>query len=101
MALNAGNAACSSGLSKRIYDAIIGGTNTGFSGSPTVAQLDSVRALAYGIAVGVVAEIQANAVVTTTINAASGGGLQQVDLGAGPVDTLAAAGTHLIYGAVQ
>jgi hypothetical protein len=66
MALNAGDAGCTSGMSQRIYLAIIGGTGTGFSASPTVAQLDCIRALAYGIASGVVAEIQSNASVTAT-----------------------------------
>jgi hypothetical protein len=66
MALNAGDAACSSGLAQRIYNAIIGGTNTGFSGSMTTAQTDSIKALCYGIAVGVVAEIQSNASVSVT-----------------------------------
>jgi hypothetical protein len=66
MALNAGDAGCTTGMSQRIYNAIIGGTGTGFSASPTVAQLDCIRALAYGIASGVVAEIQSNASVSVT-----------------------------------
>lgn len=66
MALNAGDAGCTSGLALRIYNAIIGGTNTGFSGTLTTAQENSIKALCYGIASGVVAEIQSNASVTAT-----------------------------------
>lgn len=66
MALQVGDSNCTSGLSLRIYSAIIGGTNTGFSGSMTTAQTDSIKALCYGIAVGVVAEIQSNASVSVT-----------------------------------
>lgn len=66
MALQVGDSNCTSGLSLRIYNAIIGGTNTGFSGSMTTAQTDSIKALCYGIAVGVVAEIQSNASVSVT-----------------------------------
>ena len=101
MALNAGNSACSTGLSARIYTYWTGDARSGFVSPLTGAPDDAVKALCYAVARAMVDEIQANAVVTTTINAASGGGLQQVDLGAGPIDTLAAAGTHLIYGAVQ
>lgn len=68
MALNAGDAGCTTGMSLRIYNAIIGGTNTGFSGTLTAAQENSIKALAYGIAVGVVAEIQSNASVSVTAN---------------------------------
>ena len=66
MALQAGDAGCTTGMALRIYNAIIGGTNTGFSGSMTTAQTDSIKALCYGIAVGVVAEIQSNASVSVT-----------------------------------
>ena len=66
MGLQTGDAACTTGMSHRIYAAIIGGTNTGFSGSMTTAQSDSIKALAYGIAVGVVGEIQSSAAVNVT-----------------------------------
>jgi len=66
MALNAGDAGCTSGLALRIYNAIIGGTNTGFSASLTTDQENAIKALCYGIASGVVAEIQTNASVTAT-----------------------------------
>ena len=66
MALNAGDAGCTSGLALRIYNAIIGGTNTGFSGTLTTDQTNAIKALCYGIAVGVVGEIQTNAAVTAT-----------------------------------
>ena len=66
MALQVGDTACSSGMAQRIYLAIIGGVNTGFSGTLTAAQENSIKALAYGIAVGVVGEIQTNSSVTVT-----------------------------------
>lgn len=66
MALNAGDAGCTSGMAQRIYNALIGGVNTGFSGTLTTAQENSLKALAYGIAAGVVAEIQSNASVSVT-----------------------------------
>lgn len=68
MALNAGDAACTTGMSLRIFNAITNGTNTGFSATLTVAQENAVKALCYGIAVGVVAEIQSNASVSVTAN---------------------------------
>lgn len=81
MALNAGNSACSTGLSKRVYDYLIADSRNGFSASMTSAQTDAVKALCYAIARGVVDEIQADAVVSTTIAAgAIGAGLP-----AGPV----------------
>lgn len=67
MALDAGNAACSTGLSKRIFDALVADSSAGFSGSPTTAQTNSVKALAHDIALGVVAEIAANAAVSITV----------------------------------
>lgn len=66
MALQVGDSNCTSGLSLRIYSDIIGGVNTGFSGTLTAAQENSTKALAYGIAVGVVGEIQTNSSVTVT-----------------------------------
>lgn len=66
MALQVGNAACTTGLALRIYSAIIGGTNTGFSGTLTTDQTNAIKALCYGIAVGVVGEIQTNSSVTVT-----------------------------------
>lgn len=64
MALQVGDTACTSGMAQRIY--IVGGVNTGFSGTLTAAQENSIKALAYGIAVGVVGEIQTNSSVTVT-----------------------------------
>lgn len=66
MALQVGNTACSSGMSQRIYNAIVGGVNTGFSGTLTTDQENAIKALAYGIAAGVVAEFQTNAAVSVT-----------------------------------
>lgn len=69
MALNAGNTACSSGLSKRIYDAWTSAADAGLSSPLTAAQTNAVKALCYAIATAVVAEIQANAVVNVTADA--------------------------------
>ena len=66
MALQVGDTACSSGMAQRIYLAIIGGVSTGFSGTLTTDQTNAIKALCYGIAVGVVGEIQTNSSVTVT-----------------------------------
>ena len=66
MALNAGNTACTTGLSARIYNALTSSADNGFSSPMTAAQTNSVKALCYAIATGVVAEIQANAAVNVT-----------------------------------
>jgi len=66
MALQVGDTACTSGMALRIYSAIIGGVNTGFSATLTTDQENAIKALCYGIAVGVVGEIQTNAAVTAT-----------------------------------
>lgn len=76
MALNAGNASCSTGMASRILAELLtpsGGEVPGFSGSLTTAQLNSLKALCYAFSLGIVAEIQANAAVTVTIGAATGG----------------------------
>ncbi len=66
MALQVGDTACSSGMAQRICLAIIGGVSTGFSGTLTTDQTNAIKALCYGIAVGVVGEIQTNSSVTVT-----------------------------------
>jgi hypothetical protein len=64
MALNAGNAACTTGLSKRIYDTWTADTpNNGFIVPLNAAADASIKSLCHSIAVAVVAEIQADAVV--------------------------------------
>lgn len=69
MALNAGNSACTSGLSQRVYDYLIADARNGFSSPMSSGQTDAVKALCYAIARGVVDEIQADAVVSTTVAA--------------------------------
>lgn len=62
MALDAGNAACTTGLSKRIFDAWTGDTaNNGFSNPLAAAQATAVKSMCHAIAVAVVAEITTNA----------------------------------------
>lgn len=69
MALQVGDAACTVGLSLRIYSAITGGASTGLSSPLTAAQQNALKALCYGIAVGVVGEIQTNASVSVNVTA--------------------------------
>lgn len=69
MALNAGDAACSTGLSKRIFDNLTGSADNGFSSPMSSAQTLAVKALCYSVAKGVVDEITANAAVTSTASA--------------------------------
>lgn len=64
MAMDAGNAACTTGLSKRIYDNWTGDTPNNGLISPLTGTADAtVKSLCHAIATAVVAEIQANAVV--------------------------------------
>ena len=69
MAMNAGNSGCTSGLSQRVYDYLIADARNGFSSPMSSEQSDAVKALCYAVARGVVDEIQANAVVSTTVAA--------------------------------
>lgn len=67
MALNAGNTACSSGLSQRIYNELTGASGNGFSGTLSAAQTDAVKAICYAVAKAVVDEVAANAAVSVTV----------------------------------
>lgn len=69
MALNAGDAACSTGFSKTLYDYWSGDATNGFSGSMTADQIAMAKSLCYAIARAVVYEMQANATVSVTANA--------------------------------
>lgn len=73
MALDAGNSACSTGLSKRIYDALLAAPASGFSSPLSSAQEDALKAISHSVATSVVAEIQANAVVSITVPAGAFG----------------------------
>lgn len=66
MALLKGNSACTTGLSKRIYDNLVAGV-TGF-GSTTAGAVQG-KAMAYAIACAVVDEITTNATVSATVPA--------------------------------
>ena len=68
MALNAGNAACSTGFSKTLYDYWTGDASNGFSGSMSADQTAMVKSLCYAIARAVVYEMQANATTSVTAN---------------------------------
>jgi hypothetical protein len=69
MALNAGNALCTTGLSKRIYDFWTADAGSGFVSPLTDAARTMIRAQCYAVARAVVAEIQANATVAIDIDA--------------------------------
>ncbi len=75
MSLAIGNTGCTTGMSKRIYDALVGGVNTGFSPVLTGDQQDSIKAICFAVAKGVVDEITTNG--QAVISAATGA-LQQV-----------------------
>ena len=75
MALSKGNAACTTGLSKRIYDYLQADrSRAAFSGTPTTPEQDFCRWIAWACAQGLVDEVVANgeAFITT-----SKGALQQ------------------------
>lgn len=74
MALNPGNAACTSGLSQRIYDGWTGDAAMGLPAPLPAASATILKAMAYRIAVAVVGEIQDHAEVAVTVSA---GGLQR------------------------
>lgn len=78
MALIPGDAACTTGLSRRIYDALLAG-GEGFSEGA------AGKAMAHAIAVAVVDEITANATVAATV---PGTGLI-APTGGGPVTGIA------------
>lgn len=68
MALNAGDADCTVGLSKRIRDALLANPGAG------AADNASLKAFAYSIATAVVDEIQANAAVSVVTACPAGAG---------------------------
>lgn len=69
MTLDAGNTACTTGLSKRIYDARIAASATIGIGAGA-ANLTALKADCYAIATAVVAEIQANAEAVISVTTA-------------------------------
>jgi hypothetical protein len=64
MSLAAGDAACTTGLSKRILDNWLADVTGGFVNPMPAAGLVSLKAMAYGVAKAVVDEITANAHVS-------------------------------------
>jgi hypothetical protein len=91
--MDAGDAACSHGLSNRIYANWTGdAANNGFSNPLSGAQQTSLKSMCYAIALAVVAEIQANA---TAVIATSATGLQR-DNTAGNPATLGPAATKTL-----
>jgi len=73
MAINAGDADCTTGLSKRAYDYLIADTRAGFASPLNAAGANAVKALCWAMARAFRDELQANgeAVVSTSL-----GGLQ-------------------------
>ncbi len=72
MALNKGNSACTTGLSKRIYDQWSADPAAGFSSPMTGTQQNMLKTLCWAVAQGIVDEIQANAAVSGSTS--EGGG---------------------------
>jgi hypothetical protein len=68
MAMDKGNAECTSGLSKRIYDAWTGDERAGFMEGfdQNASALGSIKSLCWAVAQAVVDEIQANARVVSS-----------------------------------
>lgn len=66
MSLQVGDTACTTGMSHRIYSAITSSATNGFSSPLSAPQDEALKALCYGIAVGVVGEVQTNASVSVT-----------------------------------
>jgi len=75
MGMNKGDADCTSGLSKRIFDHWTSDIRNGFVTPLEGAALDAVKAHCWALAQAVVDEISANADVTITTD---DNGLQQV-----------------------
>lgn len=81
MALDAGDADCTSGLSHEVYEAMTTDTRAGFSSPLSSDQEGAIKALAYSIAATAVAHLIAHAEVHVTITAGSlGGGLPATDV---------------------
>lgn len=81
MALDAGDADCTSGLSHEVYEAMTTDTRAGFSSPLSSDQEGAIKALAYSIAAAAVAHLVAHAEVHVTITAGSlGGGLPATDV---------------------
>ncbi len=81
MALDAGDADCTSGLSHEIYEAMTTDTRAGFSSPMSGAQEGALKALAYSIAATAIAHVVAHAEVHVTITAGSlGGGIPASDV---------------------
>lgn len=68
MAMVTGNADCTSGLSKRIYDYLTSDARNGFSSPLSAVQADSVKALCYAVARAMIDETVTNAVCTITVS---------------------------------
>lgn len=71
MALQTGNADCTLGLAKRLYDARVAGISLPPPGAMRDACVASLKADCFAIAGAVVAEIAANAHVQTIVNVGS------------------------------
>lgn len=99
MALNAGDAACTTGLSGRMYANWTGDTtNNGFTNPLSGAQQTMLKSMCYQFALAIVAELQANATVVITTTDA---GLQRDNTGGNPATLAPAANKTLPGGCIQ
>lgn len=67
MALNAGDADCTAGLSKTIFDTLVGLPGAGFSTPMGASQSAAVKAICFAIAQSVVQHFKDSAVVTGNV----------------------------------
>lgn len=98
MPLNAGDADCTTGLSKRIRDYWVADARNAFVSPLNTLAEDAIRATCFAIARAVVDEIQANATVTVTIGVADAGLQRDNTLGNPP--TLAPTAPKTLGGVV-
>lgn len=69
MAMNAGDATCTSGLAQVIYNYLSGDASCGFSSPLSDAQTTALKHLAYRLAQSTVTYVQAHAEVNITVPA--------------------------------
>ncbi len=81
MAMNAGDATCSSGLAQVIYNYRTGDSATGFSSPLSAAQSTALKHDCYQLALSIVSYLQGHAEVSVTIPAdALGAGIPATDV---------------------
>ena len=81
MSMNAGTAACTTGLAQFIYNYRVGDPSSGFSSPLSAAQTTALKHDCYEFALAIVTYIQGNATVNITVPAdAFGSGIPATDV---------------------